>query len=251
MVSITRKYKHVKMKMIYFPTEAKFNEYHDCDLLAIIQSPVLVTGLEEFETFHIQLTKSIEELYRNVGKTTRNLINRGINKDLFLIGVITNPSDIDIVQFQSFYNEFAKNKNTALCSSFHVQTLKLLRDEGSLIMTTVSNREGAILCYHVYVVDEDRAMLLYSGSHFRMSKDKQSRDFIGRANRTLHWKDILWFKEKDYRIYDIGGTTKEPSIKSFKAEFGGATVVEYSGYKACTLLGSMALMYRKWRDRTV
>ncbi|MCA1031102.1 hypothetical protein LCL95_08715 [Bacillus timonensis] len=249
MLTIKRKYRFVKIDTTYFPSNGSKLPISECDLVGLIHTDYPFTGAEEIETFHIHLEETVEELRRKLGKTNRYKINRGMKRDNINAVVITDPSEREIEEFQEYYNKFAKNKNTVLCTDFHVQTLKLLRDQNSLILTYIVNNEKLILGYHVYVGDGKKAMLLYSCSHYRMSEENSSRALIGRANRTLHWQDILWFKENGYSIYDFGGTTKDEGIKRFKSEFGGSVVKQYTGYKPITVLGYLVFLYWKWKRK--
>jgi lipid II:glycine glycyltransferase (peptidoglycan interpeptide bridge formation enzyme) len=58
----------------------------------------------------------------------------------------------------------------------------------------------------------------------------------GRANRLLHWEDILYFKNQGYEIYDLGGITLDESnkegqaIAKFKRCFGGTLIKEYKSW---------------------
>ena len=96
-----------------------------------------------------------------------------------------------------------------------------------------------ILAMHSYLVDsESRQAVLYtSSSAFRTESDGQKRNFIGRANRWLHYQDILLFKSRGLVFLDLdfGGYAKvSPNVElqrinQFKEGFGG-TLVEQSNY---------------------
>ena len=98
----------------------------------------------------------------------------------------------------------------------------------------------------MYITDGFRARLLYSASHFR-SYDKNYRALIGRANRFLHWEDMVHLKKYGMSIYDMGGIGAN-SIAGFKKGFGGTEVTEYGRYEPRTLLGKLSLRYlqRVW-----
>ena len=46
--------------------------------------------------------------------------------------------------------------------------------------------------------------LLYSASHFRATSDSGERNRIGRANRLLHWHEIITLKDLGFELYDLG-----------------------------------------------
>jgi lipid II:glycine glycyltransferase (peptidoglycan interpeptide bridge formation enzyme) len=77
---------------------------------------------------------------------------------------------------------------------------------------------------------------MQSASLFREADEVSYRNMIGRANRLLHWEDILYFKDQGYEIYDLGGVTLNQSNKEgqaiarFKECFGGSLVKEYKSW---------------------
>jgi hypothetical protein len=88
---------------------------------------------------------------------------------------------------------------------------------------------------HAYLVDPSilRARLLYSASQHLSSNVASERAIIGRMNRYLHFQDMLYFKELNYKVYDMGGYAYETkdevlqNINKFKDGFGGNLVCEY------------------------
>lgn len=70
-------------------------------------------------------------------------------------------------------------------------------------------------------------LLLYSASLFRTSDHATDRAAAGRANRFLHWHDMLHFKMSGCATYDPGGidvfgrSWETARIASFKRGFGG------------------------------
>src|SRR5262249_37191050 len=110
------------------------------------------------------------------------------------------------------------------------------------MVVTKSVVGGESLSMHSYLVDRDRkrALLLHTASLFRNADDKQKRNKIGMANRLLHYRDMLFFKEQGCDIYDFGGYAKDTqdqdliNINQFKEGFGG-TIIEESHYTSIAL----------------
>jgi CelD/BcsL family acetyltransferase involved in cellulose biosynthesis len=81
------------------------------------------------------------------------------------------------------------------------------------------------------------------------------RALLGRANRWLHWRDMLHFKQMDLRCYDWGGVFEDESnpkkagINTFKREFGGNSVRTFNCSVAATLRGRAYLAVRHIVDR--
>ncbi len=202
--------------------------------------------LRTVETLQINLNKEENELLMDLHKTTRRQIRRAENQKLKHI-VLENPTNQDLLTFQKFYNRFAKNKKTHACNSFHMKSMKLLRDQNALMLTYMQNEKQETYCYRVYIVDGTFAMNLYSVSHFRMADHAEQKKILSQANRYLVWKCILWFKAKEYTLYDMGGLTDDENIRRFKLGFGGEIVSVYSGYETNSIIGALVLKLRNWK----
>ena len=95
--------------------------------------------------------------------------------------------------------------------------------------------EGTLLAAHIVLADRNRVRLLFSATTERGRK--ANNRLIGQANRYLHWREILHYREQGVRLYDFGGVDlnrKSPlySITQFKLSFGGRVVDEWSIYLA-------------------
>lgn len=243
MIEVSRRIWPVTIRTVFFGSACGI-DHDDADLIGYVQSIEPEQRLEPVPTLHIDLTQDPERLFSGFGKSTRNQINRASKQDCLSFVAMSEPTQDDVVAFQAFYNAFARAKGTTLCDAYNMQTLKLLIAQLGLVITRVADAGGSALCYHTYVVDGRRAMLLYSGSHFRSVQDTVDRNRIARANRFLHWRDILFFKQAAFQIYDCGGLTEDANIAEFKRSFGGNEITEYTGYVAATWKGRLALRCR-------
>jgi len=248
LIRIDRKIGNLSIKTIYFSDsdEEDLMAKH-VDLVGFQQSVIPRNGLKAKKIIQIDLTRNENDLFKQIGKSNRYKINRAMNKDALYYSFNQRPAEDDIHEFRDFYNEFARNKNTAQCGRFHLQTLKLINDQNGLVIAKVSDDNRQPLCYHVYAADGDRAMMLYSASHYRMSTETSQKNLIGRANRYLHWRNMIEFKKEGYKIYDFGEITNDENVNYFKRSFGGKEVTEYSGYHALTRLGKLVLLYKKMK----
>jgi hypothetical protein len=210
--------------------------------------------LKKFKTLHIQLEQSEEELLKGMNRTTKYQINRA-SKDTLEVVIIKQPSSKDIEEFVRFFIPFAKEKGIPPCS--HSKLLSL-SDEGMLVITKVLDEKGRKLASHAYSLTEHKTSMIHSCSGRFDFGNNQERNRIGRANRFLHWNDILYFKGQGYQIYDFVGISFDEdedeamkNISDFKKGFGGREVVEYKYYKAHSLAGKAVLfiLSKKWRKR--
>ena len=110
-------------------------------------------------------------------------------------------------------------------------------------MSRAVYRERTV-AWHVHVAVNRRATLLHSASHFRNLDDNELRAVVGRANRLLHWKDIIGFKAEGLEVYDFGGWYAGSEdqallkINQFKEGFGGSRVEQVNA--------ALALSWRGW-----
>ena len=144
-------------------------------------------------------------------------------------------------EFCEFYNAFAMSKRLA-----HANRAKLsaLASANRLWLSRAAGPDGSPLVWHAYIRQGRRARLLHSASLIRNSE-------AGRANRFLHWQDMLALKGRDTPVLDLGGwyagSTDQGKLRinQFKGEFGGAIVKTFNCDKALTMRGRLALA--AWR----
>jgi hypothetical protein len=111
------------------------------------------------------------------------------------------------------------------------------------------------LVWHAYVMSGSTAGLLHSSSRFREG-ESDYRALVGRANRWLHWKDMLQFRALGMQRYDWGGlfgdesTPERAGINNFKKSFGGQLVRSFDCTLPRSLRGRVLLPIRDaWRRR--
>src|SRR5207248_11358771 len=90
--------------------------------------------------------------------------------------------------------------------------------------------DDKVVCSHVYVADRGvgRVRLIRSASLFRETGHDE-RQKVARANRLLHFHDILLFRNQGFGLYDLGGYHPDTApllpeltrINEFKESFGG------------------------------
>lgn len=245
MITIERRLVFWKLKSYYFVQSGQVESSQD-HIRAYIHSFIPKGRCREFQTLQFDLMKEQETLLMEMNKSTRRQIRRASEKQLEFL-CLENPTNNDLQGFQTFYNEFARNKGTYTCNQFHLKTMKLLRDQNALMLTMVKDPNGVILCARTYIIDDDLVVNLYSSSHFRMSNDSDYKRLLGQANRYLVWKSLLNFKKKGCQLYDMGGLTDDENIRRFKLGFGGEVVTVYSGYKGTSLVGNLIVKLRDWK----
>ena len=178
----------------------------------------------------IDLLLDEDEIFLNFKKNTRNEIRRAKTYG-FLIESINSLGD-----FSSFYN---KNKKNKLNQEYFEKSYSI---NENIIITSI-NYNTHVLVMHSYLIDiqKGRARLMHSVTNEEIDDIKINKKIIGFANRYLHYKDILFFKEKNFVKYDLGGYAHETNniklegINKFKDSFGGEMIAEYN-YRSIFLI---------------
>ena len=191
-------------------------------------------------TLLIDLTRPGDAILSSFLETTRYEINRCARENVSL------EVEKDIDRFCSFLNAPADTKRrghvepSTLAPYWpHVHVTKAVAPDDTLVMHA-----------HLFDAQSGRAVLYQSASLFRLESDSQHRNRIGRANRWLHFRDMLAFKEMGASVYDFRGYAKgttNPELKGindFKDGFGGA-LVEQSNY-----VSHIAVLWNRLRGGT-
>ncbi len=194
-------------------------------------------------TLVIDLQQDEKVLLSNLNSNTRYEVRRAREKD-GLRCFAWDKKDAGVLdKFQSVYDAFAQQKGLA---PVWLSRLRCMSEAGSLDISWSAKAEGEALVYHVYLVVANRARLLHSASLFRASSDAEFRNLVGRANRLLHWEDMLRFRAAGVKTYDFGGwyAGKEDAeilrINSFKEGFGGKVEQNWNAEQLLTVRAKVA-----------
>jgi lipid II:glycine glycyltransferase (peptidoglycan interpeptide bridge formation enzyme) len=193
--------------------------------------------VKEFKTTCIDLHQEAEAIFNSFHPTIRYEIRRAERENLSC-KAHSNPSEIECSELIRCFDQFAKKKNIIPLSARRIHALRKM---GCLFIT--GSYCGTVpVATHVYIVNDTRVALLYSFHNFEF-KDNKMRGF---ANKFLHWKDILLFKEKGLALYDFGGIDADslPGISDFKLGFGGETRSQYSYIKTAPVLNGFFKLYK-------
>lgn len=176
------------------------------------------------QSLECNLLCSIDEILSQMRKNTRYEIRRAINRDKLYTVMTAEPSEDDVAGYIGYYNKFADSKKMHHIDETRVRALT---GQNMYIITKCFDSKDNILAEHAYYLDkkEKRVMLATSASMFRENENPEYRNLTGRANRMLHYKDLLAFKEFGYEVYDYGGigdyNDELKAIAEFKLGFGG------------------------------
>ncbi|MBC5637997.1 peptidoglycan bridge formation glycyltransferase FemA/FemB family protein [Ornithinibacillus sp. BX22] len=202
------------------------------------------------KTSLIHLNREEEEIFADIHKNTRYKINRAEKRDPIQCYVTDSPSDVQLQQFVTFFNSFAKHKQI---QAANLERLKSFRDRQAIIYSYVTDEKDRLLCAHIHYIVNNYSCLLYSAS--ARFENSQIRNMIGRANRLLHWQDIKLAKAKGLTWYNFGGiSTNEKDIphqkiNQFKMEFGGQIVDVLTSVYGITMFGKCAAFLYKLKAK--
>lgn len=141
--------------------------------------------------------------------------------------------------FADIYERMYQSKGSD--TKLNVSAIQKYLEADGILFSAVWH-EGEMIVFHSYICDAADARLLHSASCFREESADQS--MIGRANKRLHWEDILYFKKKGLLRYDWGGISdfdNPNGIDEFKLKFGGDKITYYNVFAGNTLLGKLAV----------
>lgn len=204
--------------------EAGINYYIQC-------SENTEGALNEFHTLLVDLSMSKEEIWQNIYHRTRSEIASFSGNQAFEHSIITDPSPRQLNQFIKLFDRFATLKNIRKAEAFR---LEAYRREGLLAISFI-RQNNEYICINFYRLTQQRATNLYSFQLQHENKYPGTASHFGRAHRTLHWLDLLQFRETGVQYYDFcgwynGSDDKQLlNINRFKEQFGGKKIKEYSG----------------------
>lgn len=212
-----------------------------------------VPATSSSRTYHtslIDLTRTEEQIRETFNKATRYEIRRAETKDSLECQPVSKPENSTIREFHAFHGLSA---NRIGIEAVGIEYLRAAARAGCLQLSSI-RQQGRTLVWHSYIANDYRARLLHSASLLR-DADSSQRALISRANRYLHWLDMLYFKCQGIQVYDLGGLYRTEDDKGrlrlnpFKGNFGGTRVTEYDGVLACSTLGQIYIWARALRKQ--
>ena len=229
---------------VWFAEEPPRDSRVDIVLYRQRGAPIADARYTPFPSLVTDLSDGEDAITEKFGKDCRYKIRRAQTKDGLRMEFIPDPeSRLD--EFCAFYDAFARQKSLEPSDR---QWLLAACKARQLALTSAS-RNSEPLVWHAYVICGKAARLQYTGSCFR-NRESDYRALIGRANRWLHWKDMLRFKEMGIKHYDWGGMFEDESvperagINNFKRDFGGQQVRTYDCTVPTTVRGRIYLAVR-------
>jgi len=196
------------------------------------------------------LAPPAEAIAAGFEESCRRQIRRAQRDDGLQHELIAEPAG-ELEEFAAFYDRFALQKGLWLADRHWLARAV----EARQLALSCAVRGGERLVWHAHLTAGGTAQLAHSVSLYR-GTDSEHRSLVGRANRWLHWQDMLTFKAAGVLHYDWGGmfadesTPERAGINRFKRSFGGAPVLAYECSVPVTLRGRVWLTVRGALRRT-
>jgi hypothetical protein len=185
-----------------------------------------------------------EEILARFEESCRRQIRRAERQDPLRHELFPEAAEV-LDEFTEFYDRFARQKGLWLTYRHWLARAAAARQ---LALSCVSC-DGERIVWHAHLCAGCTVQLAHSASLYR-SMNADQRSLIARANRWLHWRDMLAFKAARALCYDWGGmfadesTAERAGINRFKRTFGGAPVLAYECTVPVTLRGRVWLTLR-------
>ncbi len=208
-----------------FDDDLDFVEFKDsfCDLKL---------RLMPFYVGSISLTDDLDAIFAKFSPGFKNEIRRAEKEGVY-VSFETN-SDI-LKDCLNSYVKFSEEKKIA---HLRQSTLETYLSENSLLVSRAMHKE-IVIRYHLYIKSSACCSLLASFPSFGLGTDYK-KNFLGWANRFLHWTDMIYFKNVGIQSYSLGGIgnlteAKSSGIAKFKHEMTPEIECRYNGIVALSL----------------
>ncbi|HPM08642.1 MAG TPA: peptidoglycan bridge formation glycyltransferase FemA/FemB family protein [Candidatus Pacearchaeota archaeon] len=179
----------------------------------------------------IDISKSIEEIYKSFDNSLKKNIRKAENNGFFV------KKAEDIEDFNDYYNLLKKFRDNLGFRTDSYDTAKKMWD--ILHNSTNESNYEVFLCLDINLEilsamgvitnKEDRQLIEVSIARSQKSIKEKLTD-----NELLKWEIIKWAKNNNFTYYDLAGInieakkdTKEYNIARYKKNWGGATTPMY------------------------
>ena len=204
--------------------------------------------VRDVHSLELDLTIDDSELLKGFTASTRNQINRA-RREAVQFYAWVDPDEQVLNRFVQFLVEFATERGLGEGVPLWMRDYAA---QGALLLTNAAGADGNALVWHSYYRGGDWVRQLHSVSRFAGEADKEARNAIGRANRFLHWADMIECRRIGVRKFDFGGWYSGDSdqkllrVNAFKEEFGGRQTLRYHSMLPVSLKGKLFLKGREY-----
>ena len=185
------------------------------------------------------LTLCRDDIFSSFASNLRNEIRRAKREEVTVRFCTGDDAIEQLPEFAETFRHLYEEKGEK--EELPVKEMKTFAEENALMISAASV-SGEAKVFHSYIYDGNSCRLTFSCSEFRAASSKEEKQSFARANKLLHWEDMLYFIDKGLSVYDWGGLTspEEPNgIDKFKLSFGCKPVEYYNIVFPVTLKGRL------------
>lgn len=216
--------------------------------------PVNRSAQTEVHSLEIDLREPENAIFGRFTSSTRNQVNRAKREGVVFEAWPAPPAAI-IEEFFSFFRQFERERGLG-GEVANSGWLHRYAAQDAILLTRASDAGGKPLVWHSYYRSAQWVRQLQSISFFSSSQEKEERNAVARANRFLHWMDMLECRRLGISHFDFGGIYSGDSdekllhVNAFKQEFGGVRTLRYHSILPVSLKGKALLKARQLRGKT-
>jgi hypothetical protein len=207
-------------------------------------APVPKARVAPLHSLQTDLTPEPTTITADFDQTCRRQIRGAERHDRLQYQLFADAGPV-LDEFVSFYDVFARQKGLWLADRHWLAQAAAAQQ----LVLSCASHAGERLVWHAHLRAGRTVQLAHSASWYR-SMDGDDRALVSRANRWLHWRDMLAFREAGILRYDWGGmfddesTPERAGINRFKRTFGGSPVLAYECSVPATVRGRVWLTLR-------
>jgi lipid II:glycine glycyltransferase (peptidoglycan interpeptide bridge formation enzyme) len=221
MISFVKKFSGIGVSEIWFAD--KFSFKHSFRLAAYmhVKKPAgKILGISQnTHTVENDLHPSETATFNGFSKTVQTEVRQAER-----YGVDCMFTD-DAEKFTAFYNEFAVSRQIDATS------VKRLQEMQPFLKLSIAAYNGNWIAAHSYLTDKQAGVVRLMHAASQRLNTEVDKQLAGKANKLLHYFDMMQFKQQGYTLYDFGGYANNTAdkglqgINKFKLSFGGAVTV--------------------------
>lgn len=190
---------------------------------------------EAYDAIYVDLSRSEEELANAMHPRLRQDIRNAEKKNMEFI-TISNPTEKDTLEAMISFNAFIQDKPIAPLTK---RWMLAAQRSGNLLINKIRYSNEDVVT-HIFLSDKKTALNTQSFHNANFNNPEISKF----ANKLLHWKEILLYKELGFSQYSFGPVNKNlKGITQFKTWYGGSIMQNYRIIKLHSLLYFPARFY--------
>ncbi|MGH6877199.1 MAG: hypothetical protein ACREHV_07440, partial [Rhizomicrobium sp.] len=151
--------------------------------------PVNPSAQAEVYSLEVDLAEPENAIFGRFTSSTRNQVNRARKEGIVFDSWTAPPAGI-IDEFFAFFAAFERERGLEGVAG-NSEWMRRYAAQDGILLTRVSDPGGKPLVWHSYYRSAQWVRQLQSISLFSASQEKEERNAVGRANRFLHWMDML------------------------------------------------------------